>query len=337
MDNFLNPRRHPNPHPAVGSRTSKIRYSPSNSATEDIASVWDDQRQIRTQDRLLEIEYELAKEKARRLKEQIKKNQIGDETIFGDDLKKYMPGYRPKAESSLRLAKNVLRAATDKAQRLKQQTVQKQASKQSAPTTYTMPQTGNSHTNQDQPIAHATSTIISQPKRRLKPLIVGIGCLIGISGISAGGFYVYKMRTSRTSGKTGVLSALVGDSSIVASMYYPSMFPEGYDPQAVTAARPEDAQEVYIITLRHRSDQTKSIYISQQPLPKDLDIGAFNDSLGDSREVFSVSAGTATAGTISADALNVVSIVNQNQWIIINGSTAVDLTTLKQVATSLEQ
>lgn len=58
---------------------------------DDIGDVWEEQKRLREQESLLEIEYKQAREKAKQLKTQIKQHKIGDETIFGDDLKKYMP------------------------------------------------------------------------------------------------------------------------------------------------------------------------------------------------------------------------------------------------------
>lgn len=63
-----------------------------HSSDEDIGTLWTEQKRMREEDSLLEIEYRQAKQKARALKKRIKEHQIGDETLFGDDLKHYMPG-----------------------------------------------------------------------------------------------------------------------------------------------------------------------------------------------------------------------------------------------------
>ncbi len=74
---------------------------------DDIGDIWAEQKRIREQDALLEIEYRQAKEKAKQIKATIKKHQIGDETIFGDDLKKYMAKSPSKPKVSQHLKKGL--------------------------------------------------------------------------------------------------------------------------------------------------------------------------------------------------------------------------------------
>lgn len=321
MDNFLDPRKRPTqpqPKPAA-----KIRYDDSSvrrDQDDDIASVWDEQKRIRAQDKLLEIEYEIAKEKARRLKEQIKKNQIGDETIFGDDLKKYMPGYHPVAKNSLKLAQKALERTSAKALALKQQAKVK--------IVVPVPR----QQVQPQPAAEQIPPAPAAKRRGKKPLLTLATVLI-MAGMGAGGYAAYT-RQQKPDTKTAVLSSLVNDSAAVDDMLFPSSFPDGYSEQRVSAERPEDAKDVYILTMSHASDTAKSIFISQQALPKDFNINEFNDTL-EGAEEFAVSAGRATYGQIPADNTHVVSIVGQRQWILINALSSVSADDLRLVAAGL--
>lgn len=324
MDNFLDPRKSspPLPRPAA---SGKISYGPASTSSkeskeDDIVEVWDEQKRIRAQDRLLEIEYELAKEKAKRLREQIKQNQIGDETIFGDDLKKYMPGYRAAANSSgLKIAKKAVEQTAAKAQQLRLQAKTKKFNKPATP-------------NNLIPVAAATSQA-TKPNKRLKPLMLGLGSLVIVAGLGVGGLYQFRSQ-SESSTKQAVLGTLVANSAAVNDLFFPSDFPVDYPENKVTATRPEDAKDVYIVTLAHANDANKSIFISQQALPKNFNINEFNSTL-EKPEVFITDAGQATIGLVGADNLHVVSIVGQQQWILINASSEVELKDLRQVAMGL--
>jgi hypothetical protein len=76
---------------------------------DDIGDVWAEQKRIREHEALLEIEYRQAKEKAKQIKATIKQHQIGDETLFGDDLKKYI-AKTPKTRVSTQLKKGLQHA-----------------------------------------------------------------------------------------------------------------------------------------------------------------------------------------------------------------------------------
>jgi hypothetical protein len=73
---------------------------------DDIGNIWAEQKRLREQDSLLEIEYRQAKEKAKQIKSQLKQNKLGDESLLGDELSKYIPKVKGtlKAKISKRAA-----------------------------------------------------------------------------------------------------------------------------------------------------------------------------------------------------------------------------------------
>jgi hypothetical protein len=118
------------------------------------------------------------------------------------------------------------------------------------------------------------------------------------------------------------------------TLYYPTKLPAPYYVDIASLGRLEDS--VVVMRITDGSGEGHAFSISQQALPKTINLDALYESFGE-RHSFPSPLGKATAGTIDNGSSRIVSLVTEDKtWILVQAPASVSPSVIQDSLQSLE-